>query len=195
MEAHKTLYTPTFRAIQEVLKNQQLGAILEASAGFCRSEAHDAEEWRLHMPGKGALYDAGCYGLAGLFGLFGTNLTIVSMDQNRIDGTDTEGTFQMDSHGIPMTMRYSFAEDGDCDLRIHGRKRTLICHSFWKSDRYVIQSESGETEYTFPFRTEFTFEAQRFIDRIENGISFDSRTEAISLRIIELLETFSAKPE
>ncbi|MBR2676148.1 MAG: Gfo/Idh/MocA family oxidoreductase [Solobacterium sp.] len=193
MEAHKTLYTPTFQSIKEVLKNQELGTILEASAGFCRKEPHDAEEWRLNTPGKGALYDVGCYGLAGLFGLFGTKMTVVSTDQCSVSGTDTGGVFHMDCDGIPMTMRYSFEEDGDCDLRIRGSKGTLTCTSFWKSDRYWIQSDDGEKEYQFPFRSEFTFEAQRFIDRIENGIISDPETESISLRIIELLETFSAK--
>ena len=193
MEAHKTLYTPTFRSIKEVLQNQGLGTVLEASAGFCRKEVHEDGEWRLHTPGKGALYDVGCYGLAGLFGLFGTDMTVVSTEQNTVSGTDTGGVFHMDCGGIPMTMRYSFEQDGDCDLRIHGSQGTLICRSFWKSDRYRIQSDDGEREYHFPFRSEFTFEAQQFIDRIENGIISDPATESISLRIIELLETFSAK--
>ena len=179
MEAHKTLYTPTFRSIKEVLQNQGLGTVLEASAGFCRKEVHEDGEWRLHTPGKGALYDVGCYGLAGLFGLFGTDMTVVSTEQNTVSGTDTGGVFHMDCGGIPMTMRYSFEQDGDCDLRIHGSQGTLICRSFWKSDRYRIQSDDGEREYHFPFRSEFTFEAQQFIDRIENGIISDPATESI----------------
>ena len=72
----------------------------------------------------------------------------------------------MDCGGIPMTMRYSFEQDGDCDLRIHGSQGTLICRLFWKSDRYRIQSGDEEREYHFPFRSEFTFEAQQFIDRL-----------------------------
>ena len=99
--------------------------------------------------------------LFGLFGLFGTDMTVIGTEQNTVSGTDTGGVFHMDCGGIPMTMRYSFEQDGDCDLRIHGSQGALICRSFWKSDRYRIQSGDEEREYQFPFRSEFTFEAQQ----------------------------------
>ena len=189
MEAHKTLYTPVFHSIAQVLQNSELGAIRSASAGFCRRESHSPDEWRLHGEGGGALYDVGCYGLAELFGLFGTDLTVCQHEAETVDGLNVGGTIHLEHNGIPMTVLYSFVTDGDCSLRIEGELGTLVCNSFWKADHYCILHSGEPQEYRFPFESEFTFETQRFIDRIANGLWNDPFSEEISVRILEILDS------
>jgi len=189
MEAHKTLYTPVFQSISNVLNEHRLGKICSASAGFCRNDPHAPDEWRLHTRGGGALYDVGCYGLAELFGLFGPDLQLKSHSQELVDGLNTGGMISLEKNGIPMNVPYSFVKDGDCDLRIVGTLGTLTCHAFWKSDSYSILCDGQVMNYRFPFASEFTFEIQQFINRINNRQWQDRFSEEISMRILEILDS------
>lgn len=135
------------------------------------------------------MYDVGCYGLAELFGLFWPDLKLESHSQEQVNGIDTGGRISLMKDGIPMHVHYSFVKDGDCDLRIEGTHGTLTCHSFWKADSYRILCDGKITEYRFPFDSEFTYEIQRFIDRIKNRQWDDPFSEEISMRILEILDS------
>ena len=190
MEAHKTLYTPVFHSIQKLLEEQRLGRILSASAGFCRNDPHTPGEWRLTVKqGGGALYDVGCYGLAELFGLFGTDLELTHQEAIYKGDVDVQGTLSFQKGSIPMQVFYSFVEDGDCCLRIRGEQGELVCPFFWKADRYTVTIDGKEEVFHFPFRSEFTFEILRFLERIEKKETADAFSEGISLRIMEILDT------
>jgi len=188
MEAHKTLYTPTFQSIYNLVRSGTLGEIYSASASFCRRGQFSEEEWRLRGQGAGAAYDVGCYGLCALAALFSTDLRVVESRSVLFGDTDGEGFYKLEADGIPLRVNYSFLNDGDCDLVIHGEQGTLTCTQFWKSDRYLIVNPSGTNEYVFPFNNEFAFEAEQFAKRIEAGQYEDPFSEGVSLCVMEVLD-------
>ena len=188
MEAHKTLYTPTFRSIREVLAEHRLGRVYEVSAGFCRSEPPEEGEWRGTKEGGGALADVGVYGLAAVFGLFGTDMALQSWSSHPFRDTLGEGEIHLRKGELPLSVRYSFLGDGDCALWIRGETGTLRCESFWKSRSFAIETEEGKEMFEFPFESEFAFETERFLERIERGESRDPESEKVSRKILEVID-------
>ena len=188
MEAHKTLYTPTFQSIRSLVQSGALGEIYYASASFSRGEEHSEAEWRLRGKGAGAAYDVGCYGLAALSALFPNGLSVIEDHRIPFGETDGEGFFRLEADGIPLRVNYSFLHDGDCDLVIQGEQGTLTCTSFWKSDRYLIVNPSGTNEFVFPFHSEFAFEAEQFAKRIIEGWYEDPFSEGVSLSVMKILD-------
>lgn len=188
MEAQKTLYTPTFQAIRSVLQEGTLGTVTEAEAGFCRNSNLSETAWRMTEPGKGALYDVGCYPLAALFGLFGCGFRELGRTEKYLHDTDIGGIIRLSDGKLPITVHYSMAESGLCDLNITGTKGTLSCHEFWKANSFTLTVNGVSETRSFPFESEFTFEAQRFVDRIEHGESQDGEHERISTSVLEILE-------
>jgi predicted dehydrogenase len=188
MEAHKTLYTPTFRAVRNVLAEHRLGRVYEVSAGFCRCEPPEIGEWRGTKEGGGALADVGVYGLAALFGLFGTEATLQAWSSHPFGKTSGEGEILLQKGELPLRVCYSFLRDGDCALRIRGEKGTLRCESFWKSRSFEIETDEGKEISEFPFESEFAFEIRRFLERIEQGETVDPYSEKISRRILEVID-------
>ena len=188
MEAQKTLYTPVFRSIKETLDQGLIGTVQSAEAGFCRNEGLPSDAWRMNTPGKGALYDVGCYPLSALFGLFGCGFEETGRSASFAGDTDIAGVIRLSDGTLPLTVRYAMAEDGLCDLIIRGSEKTIVCHEFWKAQSYEI-SENGKSETrTFPFESEFSFEAQHFIDRILQNEIEDPAHEAITMSVLKILE-------
>ena len=188
MEAQKTLYTPTYQAIKQVIREGTLGKITEAEAGFCRKQNLPDDAWRMTVPGKGALYDVGCYPLAALFGLFGCDFSELGRSETFHHDTDVGGMIRLTNGTLPISAHYSMIEDGLCDLNITGTKGTLACHEFWKAKSYTVTVNGISETFTFPFESEFSFEAQRFAERIERGETVDEEQERISTSVLKILQ-------
>ena len=188
MEAQKALYTPTYQAIRRVIQEGTLGTITEAEAGFCRNSNLPETAWRMTEPGKGALYDVGCYPLATLFGLFGCGFRELGRTETFLNDTDVGGIIRLSDGTLPLTVHYSMAEFGLCDLNITGTKGSLFCHEFWKANDFTVTVNEQSKTVSFPFESEFTFEAQRFAERIERGEYVDEEHERISTSVLEILE-------
>ncbi len=188
MEAQKTLYTPTYQAIRQVVRDGTLGTVTKAEAGFCRKHILPDDAWRMTVPGKGALYDVGCYPLAALFGLFGCGFQELGRSETFHHDTDVGGVIRLSDGTLPIEAHYSMIEDGLCALNITGTKGTLHCHEFWKADSFTVTADGTPETFTFPFESEFSFEARRFAERIERGETADEEQERITSSVLEILE-------
>ncbi len=187
MEAQKALYLPVYQTIRGWLKENRIGTVSSARAGFCRNDHHSVDAWRMSGPGSGALYDVGCYPLSVLIGLFHpdhseTEREILS-EQN---GVPLSGTVTMKKEGLKLTAEYSMVQDGFCSLEVYGTEGTISCPQFWKARTCTLSAEREEV-FSSSFRSEFTFEIQTFIDRIQKGIIQNQESEEISIRVLEIL--------
>jgi predicted dehydrogenase len=68
----------------------------------------------------------------------------------------------------------------------YGTEGTISCPQFWKARTCTLSAEREEV-FSSSFRSEFTFEIQTFIDRIQKGIIQNQESEEISIRVLEIL--------
>ena len=188
MEAQKALYTPVFKEIRSLLEAGTLGNIQTVEAGYCRNNRLPDDSWRMCAPGKGALYDVGCYPISVLFGLFGCDLRETGRSETFKNDTDIGGMIRFSGSGMQAEVRYSMTEDGLCDLNIIGSKGELHAHEYWKSDTFSVTVQGRQQNYAFPFASEFAFETSRFIERIENKEYRDQPMEKITAHVLKILE-------
>ena len=188
MEAQKALYLPAFLEIRSLLEANALGTVHTVRAGFCRNEHLEENAWRRTMPGRGALYDVGCYPLAAIFGLFGTDCEELERKEITEGDLITGGSIRFRKGETDLIAEYSMTEDGFCGLQIHGETGSISCPSFWKADHYELTRNGEKEEIRFIYGSEFAFETQIFIDRIQTRSVTDSWSEEISLRILKTID-------
>ena len=84
----------------------------------------------------------------------------------------------------------SITDDGDNDLFIKGTEGTIICHEFWKAHQCTLKTGTEEETFSSDFNSEFSFETQHFINRINNGSTEeDERNKEISICVTSIMET------
>ncbi len=188
MEAQKALYTPVYQAVKDCLERGELGTILSAEAGFCRNEKVSDDAWRMTAPGKGALYDVGCYPLSVLHGLFGCSLYEDTRSEQFQNDTDVCGTIHLGGMPFPIKAEYSVISDGLCGLNIHGTAGSLSCPSFWKAASFTLTRNGKPETISFSFQSEFSFETIHFLNRIRNHEIVDPVSEKISEQVLKILQ-------
>ncbi len=192
MEAQKCLYVPMFAKITEWLKEERIGKVIRAEADFSRPHGIPDDYYREAKPGKGAVYDIGCYALSELLGLFGYDYDNVDVSNRYRFEVPEESVINIHlKNGIQLTATCSQIRWGTNDLRITGEKGTIICHEFWKSHDCTLITEDKTEEVHFDFNSEFTFETQHFIDCINLGLtSSPINTPELCRQVTAIMEKY-----
>lgn len=99
MEALKSLYTPAYRKLKEVLEKEPIGRIIKVETCICNlDERFDSY---LYNPAcGGSLYDIGVYNVACLVDILGSQYQIKDVKKNERDGVNLYTLALLDFNGV-----------------------------------------------------------------------------------------------
>ena len=173
MEAQKEVFLPSYKRIQDILKNSDIGEPIMAQAGFTRDYGNlPNDHWVFTMPCGGCMYDIGVYPLTELLSLFPSK----KLDINRLDVygefyPKTSLVIMRNENNFLMTAKCSMAYEADNELEIFCKNGTILFKDYWKGHTVETWIGSKHKCYNDSFESEFTFEIQHFCDCIQNHLS------------------------
>jgi len=189
MEAQKALFVPPFLQVQKWLQEGRIGQPQAAEASFCRLADHARDHWVMTAPGRGCVYDVGCYPLAVLLRLF-PDAQLASRTDVLEDGCPVSSHIVLQQENILLTADSSFRYDrGGNLLIIYGDRGRIECPTFWHGHDALLAVPDHEEPFHADFASEFTFEARHFLDLVRTRRSFSPvMTPELSVRIIGICE-------
>ena len=163
MEAYKALFVPPYQKFRELLQKNAIGKIHYVTASFCRT----SDISRLPESfGRDYVYDLGCYPVSYLLSLFPAEIRTVHHHEESINGNVLSSLISIvNSDGLIMEARSSlnYTDEG---ITIYGENGKICCPQFWRGREIRLQTENSTETFRFAYESEFTFEAQHFIDLI-----------------------------
>jgi predicted dehydrogenase len=189
MEAQKALFVPPFLQVQKWLQEGRIGTPRAAEASFCRLAEHAKDHWVMTAPGKGCVYDVGCYPLAALLRLF-PDAQLSSRTDVLEDGCPVSSHIVLQEADMILSADSSFRYDrGGNLLIIYGDRGRIECPTFWHGHDARLITPDHEEPFHADFDSEFTFETRHFLDLIQAGESFSPvMAPELSTRIIGICE-------
>jgi len=196
MEAMKSTFTPTFRAIRDNL--HKIGTVRRYSGSYCQYSSR----YDLYKSGElpnafnpafsnGAMMDLGVYCIYPLIVLFGAPDKVQASARLLDSGADGAGSLLLGYRDMDAVVHYSKIVDSHASAEILGEKGTILFDKISRPDSARIVYRDGSTEeLTQPQEDNaMTYEVREFAELIRAGkTESELNSFANSLAVMEVMD-------
>ncbi|MFC4600106.1 Gfo/Idh/MocA family protein [Cohnella hongkongensis] len=196
MEAMKSTFTPTFRAVRDSL--HKIGAVRRYFGSYCQYSSRYDLYKKGELPNafnpalsNGSLMDLGVYCLYPLVVLFGAPRRIQASAFKLESGADGAGSLLLDYEGMDAVVHYSKIVDSYSSAEIQGENGTIVFDKISRPDSAHIRYRDGSVEtLTRPQEDNaMYYEVRAFADLIAEGkLESDVNSYDRSLKVIEIMD-------
>ncbi|XID90128.1 Gfo/Idh/MocA family protein [Paenibacillaceae bacterium WGS1546] len=196
MEAMKSTFTPTFRAIRDNL--HKIGTIRRYSGSYCQYSSRYDRYKQGELPNafnpafsNGALMDLGVYCIYPLVVLFGAPERVQASAHLLDSGSDGAGSLLLGYREMDAVVHYSKIVDAYASAEILGENGTIVFDKISRPDKAHIRYRDGSTEeLTQPQEDNaMVYEVREFADLVRSGKrESDLNSHANSLAVIEVMD-------
>jgi predicted dehydrogenase len=196
MEAMKSTFTPTFRAVRDNL--HKIGTVRRYSGSYCQYSSRYDLYKRGELPNafnpalsNGALMDLGVYCIYPLVVLFGAPERIQASAFKLASGADGAGSLLIGYEGMDAVVHYSKIVDSYNSAEIQGENGTIVFDKISRPDTAHIRYRDGSVEeLTQPQEDNaMYYEVREFADLIAAGkLESDANSYDNSIKVMELMD-------
>ena len=196
MEAMKSTFTPTFRAVRDNL--HKIGTVRRYSGCYCQYSSRYDLYKRGELPNafnpalsNGALMDLGVYCIYPLVVLFGAPERIQASAFKLASGADGAGSLLIGYEGMDAVVHYSKIVDSYNSAEIQGENGTIVFDKISRPDTAHIRYRDGSVEeLTQPQEDNaMYYEVREFADLIAAGkLESDANSYDNSIKVMELMD-------
>lgn len=194
LEGIKTLYSPGFRKLLELINSGTIGEIRDVEACFTKLVPSDGREMR---PGKGggSFAELGSYALCAIFSCLGEAYEEVNFESIRDEnGVDSYTKAYFRYREAFATAKTGLGVKSEGELIISGTKGYILVKApWWKTSEIEIRRENPKENEVFriPFEGDgLRYELSEFVCQIEDGSAEKEKYEKMSVAIACCIEKF-----
>lgn len=192
MEAIKGVFLPMNLKIREIIRNKELGDVKYVHASYVHNGQYPADHWVYDKDTGGCLQDLGSYpGSVATF-ILDSKPMKVEKKIEYFNGAPGFAEVIVDyENGVKAELLTSIISVGPNFLEICCTEGYIRANNYWKGNSFELYAGTDKDlekqEVTFEnFKTDFYYEAQHFVDCIEQG---KRQSEVISQQfLLDLLK-------
>ena len=171
MEALKSVFLPINMKIKNMIKNNELGEVLEAEACFMRNGNHPESHWINDLKTGGALKDLGSYCVGTLNYIFDIKPTLIEKNTDQTDSkADSTAYVKLKYDNVLANVKVSNSIDGDNHLLIETSRGYIKVNNFWKTGIGEYELDGIKYELNEECLNDFYYELVHFNKCIEDNI-------------------------
>ncbi|MDN6733816.1 MAG: Gfo/Idh/MocA family oxidoreductase [Tetragenococcus koreensis] len=171
MEAQKSVFLPAIKEVKKILEDKIIGDIQWINIISSHIAKNRGAWFNSFKKGGGIFRGAGTYPLEFLLTVFEQSLTnvsgILSIKDSETDNSAILDLTLQDRTLISILVTKDIHDESR--VEIFGTKGKITIPNYWKTDRYIIETNEESENRQLPMNSEFVYEVDHVNDQLLSG--------------------------